>query len=267
MDRLLEVAARQHSLIGREQALAYGMTVRQIESRIESGRLEIMARGVYRIPGSVATWEQRVMAQVLATGPFAAASPRSAAALWRLPGFRPGPVEVTQGRGPSSRNPCAGLHDSRFLPPHQVRTVEGIPTVRPERTLLDLCGCVHPRRAERALDNALAMDFTTVQQLGLMLAETGRRGRTGAALLRRILATRTTDNVPRRASWRASSSPSSKPVRWSRPTGRSGSEGPRRPWVGSTSSTARPAWSSRRTVAVTTRPGSTSKPTTAAIYS
>ncbi len=196
MDRILELAARQHSLIGREQALALGMTPGQINARVRRGRLEVAARGVYRVPGSVPTWEQRLMAAVLATGAGAAASRCSAGALWRLPGFRPGPVEVTQGKGPSSRNPQRGLHDSRFLPPHQVRIVDAIPVTSPERTILDLCGCVHPLRAERALDNCLAMDATTVGKLGVMLAETGRRGRTGTALLRRLLAVRTADYVP-----------------------------------------------------------------------
>ena len=59
------------------------------------------------------TWEQRLLAAVLATGLGGAASRRSAAALWRIPGFRPGPVEVTQVRGPSARNPGQGLHDSK----------------------------------------------------------------------------------------------------------------------------------------------------------
>ncbi len=166
MDPILELAARQHSLIGREQALALGITPGQINARVRRGRLEPAARGVYRVPGSVATWEQRLLAAVLATGPDAAASRRSAAALWRLPGFGPGPVEVTQGKGPSSRNPRRGLHDSRYFPPHQARIVDAIPVTCPERTILDLCGCVHPLRAERALDNGLAMGATTVGKLG-----------------------------------------------------------------------------------------------------
>lgn len=149
MDRILELAERQHSLIGREQALAHGMTRGQIDARVRSGRWEKAARGVYRVCGSVPTWEQRLMTAVLATGGVASRS--SAAALWRLPGFRPGPVEVSQVRGPSVRNPGSGLHESRFLPAHQVRTVGVIPTTYPERTILDLCGCVHAQRAERAL--------------------------------------------------------------------------------------------------------------------
>jgi very-short-patch-repair endonuclease len=66
----------------------------------------------------------------------------------------------------------------------------------PERTILDLCGAVHPQRAERALDNALAMKLTTFPEMALMLAETGARGRPGTALLRQVLAVRTEDYVP-----------------------------------------------------------------------
>lgn len=196
MDSALELAAAQHGLIARGQALDRGLTPGQIDGRVRQGRWELAGRGVYRIPGSVATWQQRVMAAVLATGAPAAASRRTAAALWRLPGFEPGAVEVTQVRGPSARNPGRGLHDSKFLPPHQVRMVDGIPVWCPERTLLDLCGCVHPQRAERALDNALAMELTTIERVGLMLAETGVRGRPGTALLRRILGVRAADYVP-----------------------------------------------------------------------
>lgn len=196
MDRVNELAERQHGLIGREQALAHGMTVRQIEGRLRTGRWKITARGVYRVAGAVQTWEQRLLAAVLAAGVGAAASRRSAAALWRLPGFHAGPIEVTQGRAQSVRTPATRVYDSHFLPPHQIRIVDGIPTVSVERTVLDLCGSEHPKRAERALDNALAMDLTSVQSLGQMVAETGRRGRNGTALTRELLAARTVDYIP-----------------------------------------------------------------------
>ncbi len=196
METMRRLAEQQHGLISREQALAQGMNSNQIGARLRRGTLERLARNVYRMPGSVRTWEQRLLATVWAAGVGAAASRRSAAALWRLPGFRRDVIEVTQARGPSTRYPGPGVHDSRFLPGHQIRTVEAIPTTCVERTVLDLCGFVHPQRSERALDNALAMDLTTVQQLALMLAETGARGRPGTARLRELLAVRTDDYVP-----------------------------------------------------------------------
>ena len=196
MDTMRRLAEQQHGLIAREQALASGMNSNQISARLRRGTWERVARNVYRVPGSVPTWEQRLLAAVWAAGAGAAASRQAAAALWNVPGFRPGPIVVTQARGPSSRYPAPGLHDSRFLPAHQVRLVHAIPVTCPARTLLDLCGCVPPQRAERALDNALAMELTTAHQLGLMLAETGARGRRGTALLRRLLSVRTAEYTP-----------------------------------------------------------------------
>lgn len=82
------------------------------------------------------------------------------------------------------------LHETRHLPPAHVTVVDGIPVTRPARTLLDLCSAVHGQRAERALDNALAMKLVTLARLQVMLAETGKRGRSGSRLLRRLLAGR-----------------------------------------------------------------------------
>lgn len=196
MDTLHRLAEQQHGLISREQALAHGMTSGQIGARLRRERWSRIARNVYRIPGSVPTWEQALLAAVWATGPGAAASRRAAGALWRIPGFAPGPLEVTQRRGPSARNPTSGLHDSIFLPPHQIEVVTTIPVTSPARTLFDLCGVVHPLRAERAVDNALAMDLVTVPELGLMLAETGAKGRPGTAFMRQLLSVRTCEYVP-----------------------------------------------------------------------
>ncbi|HUR48065.1 MAG TPA: DUF559 domain-containing protein [Acidimicrobiales bacterium] len=57
------------------------------------------------------------------------------------------------------------------------------------RTLFDLCGSreIHPKKAERAISNALSRRLVGFGALEVMLAEMGRRGRRGSALLRRIL--------------------------------------------------------------------------------
>ena len=122
-------------------------------------------------------------------------------------------------------------------PPHQIRLVHGIPATCPERTILDLCGSVHPQRAERALDNALAADLTTAQHLGLMLAETGARGRPGTAELRRLLAVRTADYVPPASELEALLLAVLDGAGVARPTGSNGWEAPQHPPAGSISST------------------------------
>ena len=82
-----------------------------------AGVLENMTEGVYRIPGSPRTWEQRLCAMVLASGPVAAASHRSAAALLGIPGFeRRGLVEVVTPRPRHHRERPALVHRWRVLP-------------------------------------------------------------------------------------------------------------------------------------------------------
>ena len=258
MDRVVELAERQHGLIGREQALAHGMTRGQIDQRLRSGGWERAGRGVYRIPGSVPTWEQRLMAAVMATGAGGAASRQSAAALWRLPGFGPGPIEVTQFRGPSNTEP--GARPPRITVPARA---PGEGRSRPSRRAARSAPCSTSAgactrgRAERALDNALAMELTTVQRLGMMLAETGARGRDGTALLRRILAVRTEEYVPPESELEALLDAVLSGAGLPMPTPQARSAGLRRRSAESMSSTGRHGWSSRRTAGAITPPGST----------
>ncbi len=195
-DPLLSLAESQHGLVTRVQALAAGLSDDMVDGRVRRGRLQRLARDVYRIPGSVPTWRQSLLAAILTAGPGAVASHRSAAALWKIPGFDPGPVEVTRRRGRSRVAHIGSLHETRCLPPSHVALLDSIPRTCPERTLLDPCAAVHPRRAERALDNALAMKLVSLARLQVVLAETGKRGRGGCGVLRRLLATRQDGYVP-----------------------------------------------------------------------
>lgn len=167
-----------------------------VDGRVWTGQWQRLGRDVYRVPGSVPTWHQTLLAAVSTAGQGAVASQEAAAAVWRLPGFDPGPVEVTRPRGRSRVARIGRLHESRHLPRDHVTVVEGIPVTRPGRTLLGLCGSVHHKRAERALDNALAMKLVTLARLHVVLAESGKRGRAGSSALRRLLAERDDGQAP-----------------------------------------------------------------------
>jgi hypothetical protein len=66
MESTRRLAEQQHGLISREQALSHGMNSNQIGGHLRRGSLERVARNIYRIPGSVPTWEQRILAAVWA---------------------------------------------------------------------------------------------------------------------------------------------------------------------------------------------------------
>ena len=73
------------------------------------------------------------------------------------------------------------------LLPHHCTVVDGIPVTNPTRTLFDIIPLVRPERAERAVDNWLAMGLTDTRKLQSLLDEIGERGRPGTALVREFL--------------------------------------------------------------------------------
>jgi very-short-patch-repair endonuclease len=131
------------------------------------------------------------MAAVLDAGPGAVASHRTAAALWRLPGFDLSHRDVSRLHGgdhePSS---LSTLHHPRLLPAHHMTVLAGIPVTTPGRTLFDLAAILPPARTERAVDNALAASPALLNVLHRLLPELAQRGRTGIRTMRAILADR-----------------------------------------------------------------------------
>src|SRR5690242_16501161 len=88
------IASKQFGLVTRDQALAAGLSEDAIGRRVRSGRWVRLHPNVYRLAGAPDTWEQRILAAVLAAGPTAIASHLSAAVLWQVPG-----MDARLGRG------------------------------------------------------------------------------------------------------------------------------------------------------------------------
>lgn len=135
------------------------------------------------------------MTAVLAAGEGAALSHTSASALVGLPGFMIDPVTISILRG---RREIKGVRveQSLALPGHHLTVVDGIPCTTVARTLFDLCGDVTARRAERALDTALAKKLVKLPELWRVLDELGEHGRAGTVLFRTLLTEREPDYVP-----------------------------------------------------------------------
>lgn len=81
--KLMDGLARtQHGLVTRRQLLDAGLSPSTIKRWVSAGRLIVVYRPVYRLAGSPPSWEQRILAAVLAAGDGSVASHRSAARLW-----------------------------------------------------------------------------------------------------------------------------------------------------------------------------------------
>lgn len=171
--QMAAIFARQHGLITRADAVAAGATPEMIESRRRSGRWVRVAPGVYRLAGVPVTWRQRALAACLDAGPGAVVSHRSAAVLYGVSGFRPGPIDITVPRGRSGRNALAHVHRSEVA---QQAKRHGIPLTKVNRTVADVARVVSPDLLAEAVDDVLCRRLVRLEQL-----------EGGPAKLRRIL--------------------------------------------------------------------------------
>ena len=114
------------------------------------------------------------MIAALAAGPGAAVSGRAAAALLGLPGFREGPVEVTQLRRPSRRYKYGTEHSTTFLPEHHIRVIDGLPVTCIERTIFDLASRRSAVGTYHLIKALVHSKRTTIGKISVVLAEMSR---------------------------------------------------------------------------------------------
>ena len=119
------------------------------------------------------------MAAVLAGGPLAVLSHRSAAALWGLIAYHGLPEVTVPGTG--RRRPRLTFHHSPL--PSDERTVhDAIPVTTVARTLIDLAALVPDHQLERAVNEAEIRGLTGPLSLGELVERHPRRP--GTKLLR-----------------------------------------------------------------------------------
>jgi hypothetical protein len=140
-------------VVSRSQLLALGLSRGAVEHWLSVGRLQLLFRGVYSVGHTALRAEGRRLAAVLACGPGAVLSHRTAAAQWGLLRTDQTRIDVTAPRG---RHGAQGLrlHRSRSLDAQDTTNHEGIPITSVSRTLLDLAATARPSELERALAQA-----------------------------------------------------------------------------------------------------------------
>jgi very-short-patch-repair endonuclease len=195
-ERIAAVAELQRGHITRAQLRAVGVPDSTITRLAATGRIVRVHPSVYAVRPIVPAPLARESAALLACGPNALLSHRSAAALWKLCEPSDGPVEVTIPL--HRRRNLAGIqaHRSCHLLPQDVVVEQGLPVTSPARTVLDRAATLSARDLERELDEALVVQrIVRRRQLEDVLARSN--GRNGAAVLRRLLAARTRETLTR----------------------------------------------------------------------
>jgi predicted transcriptional regulator of viral defense system len=183
------VAARQHGVVTLRQLEACGLGPGAIKHRVGAGRLQRLWRGVYAFGHSELRLEGRLLGAVLACGPRAVLSHRSAADRWGILASARWSIDVTVGTRSGRRRQCGiDLHCVRRLDQSDVTTLDGIPITTVARTLVDLCAIVPPRMVEKALEQSYVLQLVAPRTIEDALARApGRK----TAALRRLLARET----------------------------------------------------------------------------
>jgi len=156
-----------------------------IGHRARTGKLHRLHRGVYAVGHDAVSRDGRFLAAVLAAGPAAVLSHRSAAALWRLVDAERGDVDVTV---PHRARQQAGIrvHQTRRLDVGESLRLGGIPVTSVARTLLDLAVVADERVLRRAVREAYVRRRVDDATLDAAVERAGRRpgARRLAALVR-----------------------------------------------------------------------------------
>ena len=176
------MADAQHRVVARWQLLGERVPVHVVDHRLETDRFRAIHAGVYLVGPGAPTKHGRWMAAVLACGPGAALSHRSAAALRGIANERGKYVHVTAPRRLAKHD---GIHPHfARLPFDEVTIHDGIPTTTVPRTLADLAA-TDPEIFTRALEQAEIKQLRDPLSLCDLLERDPRRR--GAKLIRKAI--------------------------------------------------------------------------------
>lgn len=143
--RAWELARRQHGVLAHSDLIRLGFSAKAIKHRVRIGRLHPVFRGVYAVGRPHLNREGRWMAAILACGPGAALSHRSAAALWGFGKESEDYIDVSVRRDSEARIRGVRCHRRPTLSPSAITTRLNIPLTQPVQTFLDLAAVTGPK--------------------------------------------------------------------------------------------------------------------------
>jgi very-short-patch-repair endonuclease len=180
-----DLAARQFGVVAAWQLVARGVTREEIKRRLRARRLHRLHRGVYAVaPKQALRREAHELAAVLACGPDALLSHRTAGARWGFFRSQSARIEVT---APRSRRGPRGIvvHRSRCLIPEDRAVVDGIPVTTVARTIVDLAEVLTDQRFGEVVNEAEVQRLFDLRQIRAVQrrlpGQTGRLDRVLAA--------------------------------------------------------------------------------------
>jgi very-short-patch-repair endonuclease len=141
------------------------MTARQIDGLLAVGAWLLKHRNVYALAGAPPTWEQAVLAAVLAGGDRVAASHGTAGRLRALRHVEDVGLEIVSALGRHKRLDGVLGHRSGALFDSDLTVYRAIPTTTVARTLIDVSGRLTERQLGQAIDDALRRRILDLEDL------------------------------------------------------------------------------------------------------
>jgi very-short-patch-repair endonuclease len=188
------IASGQWGVIARRQALATGVTARQIHGCLASGEWRIELPAIYAFTDFPRSWWQWAKAAELWAGQGGALSGASAAFVWAFEGFSPGSIELSS-IAISARRSCWSAECDRGWKARSL-PIEACGSRELTRTIADLAATIDPPALEALVDEALRRGCTTERNLDDYLAGFNGRGPHGVARLRQVLSERVAGAAP-----------------------------------------------------------------------
>lgn len=148
----MRIAHRQFGVIALEQLLACGLSYRQVQWLVAAGHLHRLHRGVFAVGHRRLVDHAYLIAALLACGPRAFLSHRTAAAVWGLRPVAVKAIEVTLPRISGGRRDGLIIHRTTADPgPFEVTTRNNLRVSSVARLLIELA----PRETEAELDRLI----------------------------------------------------------------------------------------------------------------
>ncbi|TYL50014.1 hypothetical protein FXB39_10105 [Nocardioides sp. BGMRC 2183] len=183
-DQVLQRAVEQHGYVTTRDARELGIDPTQLRLMAARGRLERVARGVYRVPQLPRTEHDELAEAVAWTLGRAVVSHESALVLHGLSEVNPSRIHLTVPRDNHPRAAGGELYrlHRRLLPDADVMEKDDLPVTTVARTIRDCLGAgVDPAQLRRALDQASAEGLVRPREVEALRSEIDVHGISGRA--------------------------------------------------------------------------------------
>ena len=190
LDRL---ASRQDGVFNRQQALANGVSQKQIRQRLDDGTWTALDANVYASSAAPVSWPRQLRAVYLSR-PDVRVAGRSAALLHGFPGIRTSRPEILVPFAGNARSPLARVIRSRHYELISEKTINSMVTTSIAETLFTLGFTNPPPSIERWIDNLIASNRLTAADFDPIFARLTSARVRGLRALRGIVASRDHDS-------------------------------------------------------------------------